>query len=88
MIAFNCIYVIQLITPVLGRKINGAGLTSRKAYRGHYVVEGFGKCRVFLFGDEGPYIILETSEETVLIMFYDSNRTLELYEYFVENIDI
>ena len=67
-------------TPPLGRKINGAGLSSRQVYRGLYQVEGLGECRVFLFGDRGPYIQMHAEEEILLIMFSQSQDTLDLYD--------
>ncbi len=66
--------------PILGRKINGAGLTGRKAHRGIYQVEGLGECRVFLFGDEGLYIQLTTDSEKVLIMYREKEDTMQLYD--------
>ncbi len=65
-------------TPVLGKKISGAGLTRQQAYRGLYQVEGIGPCRVFLFGDSGPTIQIQTDEEIVLIKYSDPQKTLSL----------
>jgi hypothetical protein len=75
---------IQEGTPQLGRKINGAGLNNRKAYRGVYIVEGIGESRVFLFGDQGPYIRMRIGEETLLVMFSQSQDTRDLYERILE----
>ena len=84
--SLSAITDLQLVegTPQLGRKVNGAGLSSRKVYKGQYEVEGLGKCRVFLIGDEGLYIKMETEEETVLIMYDDSQQTIDLFEDLID----
>lgn len=73
---------IQLIqgTPQLGKKIKGSGISSKKVYKGHYEVDGLGVCRVFLNGDTGLYIMIETEKETVLVMFDDRQKIIELFE--------
>jgi hypothetical protein len=70
--------------PAIGRKANGAGLGDIK--KGIWEVEGMGQCRLFIEAAGGPYILLTTSQENVIINFKDAQKTQDLYQTLLKAI--
>ncbi len=63
--------------PPIGTKVNGAGLGDIK--KGDYMVEGMGKCRLFLHAPQGPFIVIDTVDGYVIINFNNQDRTEDVF---------
>lgn len=64
--------------PAIGRKTNGAGLGEIK--KGDFMVDGLGKCRLFIHKESGPYIYLTVGDGYTIINFGDPAKTTAVYE--------
>lgn len=64
--------------PAAGRKVNGSGFGGSK--KGEWEVEGLGICRLFVQADSGPFIIMQTKDEYVIINYNDPEKTSNLYD--------
>ena len=82
---FDTITQIELhdVIPNVIRRDNGAGLGEIK--KGHFTLEEFGKCRLFVHVDHGPYIVIISDGNYVIINLYTNEDTTKLYQDLLGN---
>ncbi len=71
---------IQLIEqiPQITARTNGYSVGS--ILKGNFKLEEYGKGKLFLMSDQGPFILLRSQEDFYIINFNEVDKTMELYE--------
>lgn len=64
--------------PKIVRRTNGIGLGSIQ--KGNFRLENIEKAKLYLHSKEGPYILIDTNKEVLIINYRDSEKTKGVYE--------
>lgn len=65
--------------PEIKRRENGIGL-GHFVRKGYFSVNEFGRARLLLHSGEGPYLIIQTEEQNMIINFRDPRKTRDEYQ--------
>jgi hypothetical protein len=70
---------LSITLPAVGAKTNGASLGDIK--KGDFMIDGIGKCRLFLQAKNGPYLFITLKDGKTIIMSYPSaEKTVRIYQ--------
>lgn len=64
--------------PNILRRTNGASFMEIK--KGNFNLSQIGKSKLYLHSSKGPYIIIKSTEQNIIINFRDGNKTQEIYK--------
>ena len=66
-------------------RINGIGMDEYSV--GNFNVEGYGKCKLYIYNDVKPYILIESDNEQIFINGEDKEDTLRYYDEIIAVIN-
>lgn len=71
--------------PAIQRRNNGIGFFGLR--KGYFTLAELGKARLLVHAQAGPYIVLETQDEVIIINYRDPQRTRSEYAKLAERTD-
>lgn len=66
-------------------RINGIGMDEYSV--GNFNVEGYGKCKLYIYNDVKPYILIKSNDEIIFINGENEEETLRYYNEFIAVIN-
>ncbi|CDB76050.1 PH domain-containing protein [Clostridium sp. CAG:265] len=66
-------------------RINGIGMDEYSV--GNFNVEGYGKCKLYIYNDVKPYILIKSNDEIIFINSENEEETLRYYNEFIAVIN-
>lgn len=66
-------------------RINGIGMDEYSV--GNFNVEGYGKCKLYIYNDVKPYILIKSNDEIIFINSKNEEETLRYYNEFIAVIN-
>ena len=54
---------------------------------GNFNVEGYGKCKLYIYNDVKPYILIKSNDEIIFINSENEEETLRYYNEFIAVIN-
>lgn len=63
--------------PAIQRRTNGMDFLG--TYKGMFRVEEFGVSRLFVHSKQGPYLVIHTPEEVIVLNYKDAAKTRDTY---------
>ena len=66
-------------------RINGIGMDEYSV--GNFNVEGYGKCKLYIYNDDKPYILIKSNDEIIFINGENEEETLRYYNEFIAVIN-
>ena len=66
-------------------RTNGIGMDEYSV--GNFNVEGYGKCKLYIYNDVKPYILIESDNEQIFINGEDKEDTLRYYDEIIAVIN-
>ena len=66
-------------------RTNGIGMDEYSV--GNFNVEGYGKCKLYIYNDVKPYILIESDNEQIFINGEDNEDTLRYYDEIIAVIN-
>lgn len=66
-------------------RINGIGMDEYSV--GNFNVEGYGKCKLYVYNDVKPYILIKSNDEIIFINSKNEEETLRYYNEFIAVIN-
>ena len=66
-------------------RINGIGMDEYSV--GNFNVEGYGKCKLYIYNDVKPYILIKSNDEIIFIYGENEEETLRYYNEFIAVIN-
>ena len=66
-------------------RINGIGMDEYSV--GNFNVEGYGKCKLYIYNDVKPYILIKSNDEIIFINGENGEETLRYYNEFIAVIN-
>ena len=66
-------------------RINGIGMDEYSV--GNFNVEGYGKCKLYIYNDVKPYILIKSNDEIIFINGENEEEKLRYYNEFIAVIN-
>ena len=63
--------------PAIGRKNNGSAVGG--AYKGNFMVDGLGECKLYVLSGNGPFVYIKADEKYIIINYKDKEATEKLF---------
>lgn len=68
-------------------KLRTNGIGTEEYSIGNFNVEEYGKCKLYIYNDVKPYILIESDDEQIFINGEDRKETLRYYDEIISVIN-